>query len=147
MTRPIRVLVAKPGLDGQAFHLVNPDPQNTVGLINTFAAAAKAPQFAVPVDRSVTSLVPTGMLPYALRPKTLMGVALRNSGVHLALSQTIGRLGIPPEVLEHISFPSVYASRSTEKALAKVPPTASTTLAGSQVTWLRTTAPIVDDAN
>ena len=46
----------KPGLDGQAFHLVNPEPQNTVGLINTFAAAAKAPQFAVPVDRSVTNL-------------------------------------------------------------------------------------------
>ena len=33
-------------------------------------------------------------------------------------SQTIGRLGIPPEVLEHVSFPSIYASRSTEKALS-----------------------------
>jgi NAD(P)-dependent dehydrogenase (short-subunit alcohol dehydrogenase family) len=108
----------KPGLDGQAFHLVNPEPQNTVGLINTFAAAAKAPQFAVPVDRSVTSLVPTSLLPHPLRPKTLMSAALRNAGVHLALSQTIGRLGIPPEVLEHISFPSVYASRSTQKALS-----------------------------
>jgi short-subunit dehydrogenase len=36
----------------------------------------------------------------------------------MALNQTIGRLGVPPEVLEHASFPSVYASRSTEKALA-----------------------------
>ena len=67
----------KPDLDGQAFHLVNPEPQNTVGLINTFAAAAKAPQFAVPVDRSVTSLVPTDMLPHALRPTALLGAALR----------------------------------------------------------------------
>jgi short-subunit dehydrogenase/thioester reductase-like protein len=108
----------KPGLDGQAFHLVNPEPIRTVELVNTFAAAAKAPQFAVPLDRSVTSLLPTAFLPRALRPANLLGAALRTPPVHLALSQTIGRLGIPPEVLEHVSFPSVYASRSTEKALA-----------------------------
>jgi short-subunit dehydrogenase/thioester reductase-like protein len=108
----------KPGLDGQAFHLVNPEPISTVDLVNTFAAAAKAPRFAVPLDRSVTALLPTALLPQALRPANLVGAALRTPPVHLALSQTIGRLGIPPEVLEHVSFPSVYASRSTEKALA-----------------------------
>ncbi|MCW2849107.1 MAG: short-chain dehydrogenase [Marmoricola sp.] len=108
----------KPGLDGQAFHLVNPDPINTVGLVNTFASAAGAPQFAVPVDRSVTSLIPTGLLPRALRPANLLGAALKLPPVHLVLSQTIGRLGVPPEVLEHVSFPSVYASRSTQKALS-----------------------------
>ncbi len=111
-------LAHKPGLDGQAFHLVNPEPISTVGLINTFAAAARAPQFAVPVNRSVTGLLPTAYLPRALRPANLLGAALRTSPVHLALSQTIGRLGIPPEVLEHVSFPSVYASRSTERALS-----------------------------
>jgi short-subunit dehydrogenase/thioester reductase-like protein len=108
----------QPGLDGQAFHLVNPDPISTVDLINTFASAANAPQFAVPVNRSVTGLLPTGLLPRALRPANLVAAALRLPPVHLALNQTIGRLGIPPEVLEHVSFPSVYASRSTEKALA-----------------------------
>ncbi len=108
----------KPGLDGQAFHLVNPEPISTVDLVNTFASAANAPQFAVPVNRSVTSILPTAFLPRALRPANLLATALRSSPVHLALSQTIGRLGIPPEVLEHVSFPSVYASRSTEKALA-----------------------------
>jgi len=108
----------KPGLDGQAFHLVNPEPISTVDLVNTFAGAAKAPQFAVPLDRSVTSLLPTAFLPRALRPANLLGATLRTPPVHLALSQTIGRLGIPPEVLQHVSFPSVYASRSTEKALA-----------------------------
>ncbi len=111
-------LAHQPGLDGQAFHLVNPEPQSTVGLINTFAAAAKAPQFAVPIDRSVTSLLPTELLPHAVRPMTLLTRALRTAPVHAALSQTIGRLGIPPEVLEHVSFPTVYASRTTEKALS-----------------------------
>ncbi len=72
-----------------------------------------------PVDRSVTGLVPTGLLPRALRPATLLGAALRGRRRCTSRSsQTIGRLGIPPEVLEHVSFPSVYASRSTEKALA-----------------------------
>jgi NAD(P)-dependent dehydrogenase (short-subunit alcohol dehydrogenase family) len=33
-------------------------------------------------------------------------------------NQTLGRLGIPAEVLGHVSFPSVYATRNTERALA-----------------------------
>ena len=108
----------QPDLDGQAFHLVNPEPMNTVDLINTFAAAAKAPQFAVPVDRTVTAKLPTALLPRGLRPADLLGAALRTPPMHLALSQTVGRLGIPPEVLEHVSFPAAYASRTTQKALA-----------------------------
>ena len=58
----------QPDLDGQAFHLVNPEPQSTVDLVNTFAAAAKAPQFAVPVDRSVTGRLPTALLPRGAAP-------------------------------------------------------------------------------
>ena len=38
--------------------------------------------------------------------------------MQVALDQTIGRLGIPPAVLGHVSFPSIYASRVTEKALS-----------------------------
>jgi NAD(P)-dependent dehydrogenase (short-subunit alcohol dehydrogenase family) len=118
VARAMDHLAHQPDLDGQAFHLVNPEPLSTVGLINSFASAAKAPQFAVPVDRTVTSKLPTALLPPALRPAALIGAALRLAPVHVALNQTIGRVGVPPEVLEHASFPSVYASRSTEKALA-----------------------------
>ena len=108
----------QPGLDGQAFHLVNPDPQPTVEVVNTFAAAAKAPRFAVPLDRRVTGVLPTGMLPRALRPSGLISNVLRTPPLQLALRETIGRLGIPPEVLEHVSFPTTFASRRTERALA-----------------------------
>ena len=107
-----------PDRDGEAFHLVNPEPQNTVELVNTFAAAASAPTFAVPIDRNVTGILPTGLLPRALQPASLIGAVVRSSPARLALSQTIGRLGIPPEVLGHVSFPSTFASRRTEKALA-----------------------------
>jgi NAD(P)-dependent dehydrogenase (short-subunit alcohol dehydrogenase family) len=107
-----------PDRNGEAFHLVNPDPQSTVDLVNTFAAAAKAPQFAVPVDRGVINRLPTAFLPRQLRPGALLGAALRTPAAHLALNQTLGRFGIPAEVLDHVSFPAVYASSSTQKALA-----------------------------
>lgn len=107
-----------PDHDGEAFHLVNPEPQNVVELVNTFAAAAKAPQFALPIDRSVTNRLPTALLPRQLRPGALVSAVLRTAPAHLALDQTLGRLGVPPEVIDHVSFPSVYASSSTQKALA-----------------------------
>src|SRR4051794_9292546 len=107
-----------PDRNGEAFHLVNPEPQNTIDLVNTFAAAAKAPRFAVPVDRGMTNRLPTAFLPRQLRPGALLGAALRTAPAHLALNQTLGRLGIPAKVLEHVSFPAVYASSHTQKALA-----------------------------
>ena len=108
----------QPGLDGEAFHLVNPEPQPTVELVNTFAAAAKAPRFAVPLDRRVTGVLPKGLLPRALRPSGLISNALLSAPVQFALRETIGRLGIPPEVLGHVSFPTTYASHRTERTLA-----------------------------
>ncbi len=38
--------------------------------------------------------------------------------MQLLLEQTVGRLGVPPEVLSHSSFRPVFDSRRTEKALA-----------------------------
>ncbi|HET7388084.1 MAG TPA: SDR family oxidoreductase [Nocardioidaceae bacterium] len=108
----------QPGLDGQAFHLVNPDPQPTVDVVNTFAAAARAPRFAVPLDRRVTGLLPAALLPPALRPSGIVTRLLRSAPAQLALKETVGRLGIPPEVLGHVSFPTVFASRRTEQALS-----------------------------
>ncbi len=43
---------------------------------------------------------------------------LRLPPARVALRETIGRLGVPPEVLEHVAFPTVFASRRTERALA-----------------------------
>jgi len=118
VAKAMEFLAHVPGHDGEAFHLVNPEPQNTIEMLNLFAAAAGAPKFAVPVDRSITGKIPTSMLPAPLKPRNLMSIALRNPVSQVALDQTLGRLGIPAEVLEHASFPTVYATRRTEKALA-----------------------------
>ena len=104
-----------PGHDGEAFHLVNPEPQPVVETINAFCNAAGAPQFGTPIDRRVTGF---SLVPRALRPSTLIAGLVRSAPMQLALDQTIGRLGVPAEVLSHTSFSAVFDSRRTEKALA-----------------------------
>jgi NAD(P)-dependent dehydrogenase (short-subunit alcohol dehydrogenase family) len=117
VARAMDHLAHLPGRDGEAFHLVNPLPQRTVDVINTFAEAAKAPQLATPIDRNVTGVVPTGLLPRAVRPGHLLRSALRTAPGKVALRETVGRLGLPPEVVEHAGFPTTYGARITEEAL------------------------------
>ena len=107
-----------PGRDGEAFHLVNPEPQPTLDMINAFCQAAGAPTFGVPLDRAVTQGGPLALLPRRLRPSTVLTGLVRNPAVQLLLDQTVGRLGIPAEVLAHTGFTAVFDSRRTEKALA-----------------------------
>ena len=107
-----------PDRDGEAFHLVNPEPQSVVEMVNGFCAAAGAPQFATPVDRRVTNAGALAFVPRSMRPSTLVNGALRSGAVQAALGQTIGRLGVPAEVLSHTNFSAVFDSRRTEQALA-----------------------------
>jgi NAD(P)-dependent dehydrogenase (short-subunit alcohol dehydrogenase family) len=100
-------LAHQPGLDGQTFHLVNPEPQPTVDVVNAFASAAKAPRLSVPLDRRITGSLPARLLPRVLQ----LGPA------QLALRETLGRFGVPPEVLGHLSFASTFDSRRTRQAL------------------------------
>ena len=107
-----------PDRDGEAFHLVNPEPQPVVEMINAFCKAAGAPTFATPVDRRITAGGPLALLPRALRPSSLVNALVRSAAGQLVLDLTIGRLGIPAEVVAHTSFASVFDSRRTEKALS-----------------------------
>jgi thioester reductase-like protein/NADP-dependent 3-hydroxy acid dehydrogenase YdfG len=106
-------LASVEGLDGQTFHLVNPEPQSTVDAINTLASAAGAPRFAVPIDRTVTAA-----LPQALVPISLLTTALRSPPAQRVLAHTIGRLGIPPAVITDLAFTATFAAGHTERATA-----------------------------
>jgi thioester reductase-like protein len=94
-----------PGLDGRAFHLVSPEPQPTVGVLNAFARAAGAPR--------LHELLPAGTLPAALR---IPGVR----------SEVLPRLGIPPEAMDHVAFSAVFTADRAQAGLAgsgiSVPP-------------------------
>jgi NAD(P)-dependent dehydrogenase (short-subunit alcohol dehydrogenase family) len=107
-----------PGRDGEAFHLVNPQPQPVTDTINLFCAVAGAPRFATPIDRRVARIGPLGLIPRVLRPSSFLSALVRSAPLQVLLDQTIGRVGIPPEVLGHTSFPAVFDARRTDKALA-----------------------------
>ena len=82
-----------PDRDGEAFHLVNPEPQPVTEMINVFCAAAGAPRFATPVDRSLTTAGPLRLIPRAVRPLSLLNAAVR-SGAGQALQMDHGARGI-----------------------------------------------------
>ncbi|CAN5283038.1 SDR family oxidoreductase [soil metagenome] len=105
-----------PGHDGEAFHLVNPDPQSTVEMVNSFCKAAGAPQFATPIDRTIARA--TAFVPKRLRPGAVVNTLVKNKAVQVVLDQTLGRVGIPAEVLAHTGFTAVFDSARTEQALA-----------------------------
>ena len=108
-------LIHRPDLDRRAFHLVAPEPQSLLDVVNAFARAAGSPEVALPIDRRVVG--PT------LR---LLGLAGRVPGMTMARDVLLDRLAVPPEVVPHMTFPSVFDAAQTRKALAgtgiKVPP-------------------------
>ncbi len=106
-----------PDRDGEAFHLVNPEPQPVVDMINMFCSAAGAPQFATPIDRRVTSAGPLSLVPRRLRPLSITTAIVKSRPAQLLLDQTVGRFGVPAEVLAHTNFTAEFDSRATEKAL------------------------------
>ena len=105
------------GHDGETFHLVDPQPQPVVEILNAFCVAAGAPRFATPVDRGTAPAL-LGVVPAPLKPLRLAGTLIRTAPVQAVLDLTTGRLGIPPAVLAHASFRPVFDSRRTERALA-----------------------------
>ncbi|HET6565063.1 MAG TPA: SDR family oxidoreductase [Xanthomonadales bacterium] len=97
----------KAGEDGKCFHLTDPKPLRIGEVLNLFADAAHAPQMTMRIDARLFSFIPSVvkqgimMLPPARR--------IRN--------QVLKDLGIPPQVMEFINYPTKFDSRETERAL------------------------------
>ncbi len=106
-----------PGHDGQAFFLTNPEPQGAIEMINLFCKAARAPKFAIPLDRRVSDSRAIQALPANLRPASLFAAAVHSKPATMIFDQTIGRLGIPSEVLGHVNFTAVFDSSKAQALL------------------------------
>ncbi|AIG73802.1 short-chain dehydrogenase [Amycolatopsis sp. MJM2582] len=102
----LNALVTTKGLDGRAFHLVNPEPQPVVSVYNAFAKAAGAPTISVQLNERVSK----GIV-------NLVKLSEHIPGFTIARDAVMERLGIPPVLLETMAFPSVFSSASTRKAL------------------------------
>ncbi len=107
------------GLDGQAFHVVDPKGMRSGDVLNTFANSAHAPHAVMRLDKKLTDVLPKGVLSYALKIPALSGV--RRS--------FLSDLGIPEEIVDYIALTARFDARDTKRALAgsgiELPPLAS----------------------
>ncbi len=105
-----------PGLDGQAFHLTDPNPHSAGEMLNLFAKAADAPQAALRLDSGVTEPM-TGLLRTGLR---FFPPAKR------VMKMGLGELGIPSGMLAYLNYPTEFDSSNAQAALEgtgiEVPP-------------------------
>ena len=94
------------GLDGRAFHLVNPRPQPVHRVFNAFAAAAGAPRIVPTVGKRGVDVA-----------AGLAGLVARIPGVELGRDVALDQVGIPLEVLPHVAFAGTFDDSSTNAAL------------------------------
>jgi thioester reductase-like protein len=97
----------QPGLDGRAFHLVNPKMQKAGDVMNTFARAGHAPQMVMRVDKKMTDMLPKGVLSYAMKLPALKDI--RRS--------LLADLGVPESVVDYIGLTATFDARDTKRAL------------------------------
>src|SRR5918994_1848082 len=96
------------GLDGQAFHEIDPKPPRSGDVMNTFANAAHAPRAVMRVDKRMTDMLPKGVLSYALKIPALQGIK----------RGFLADLGIPEEALQNAELRTRFDARATQRALA-----------------------------
>jgi Short-chain dehydrogenases of various substrate specificities len=104
------------GLDGQAFHLTDPNPKTAGEAINLFAKAADAPQMAVRLESDVVDPA-----------TTLIGTGLKLFPPAKRVAEAVLRdFGIPPSILTYVNYPTSFDSSNAQAALEgsgiEVPP-------------------------
>ncbi|HEV3124774.1 MAG TPA: SDR family oxidoreductase [Candidatus Dormibacteraeota bacterium] len=96
-----------PGRDGEAFHLVDPDPLSLGDTLNTFCRAAHAPEFALRFDRRMAKLIPGNTL----------NVVAEVPAVKRVVKQILDRFGIPETALKYMDYPCSFDAANATEAL------------------------------
>jgi NAD(P)-dependent dehydrogenase (short-subunit alcohol dehydrogenase family) len=95
------------GLDGQAFHLTDPNPLSAGQVINAFAKAAHAPEAVMRIDSRMFDFI----------PKQVRGGLTMLPPVKRITDQVLADLGIPRSVLVYINYPTDFDSTKAQEAL------------------------------
>lgn len=97
----------KGGLDRQCFHLTDPQPKRIGQVLNLFAEAAHAPQMTMRVDARLFNYIPA-----------VVKQGLRMLPPFKRISNQVMRdLGLPPDILGYINYPTKFDCRETQKVL------------------------------
>jgi thioester reductase-like protein len=112
-------LAHQPGLDGQTFHLTDPEPPTAGELIKILTRAAGAPSPASNVDARALDGLPAKLTATVAR----LPVAKQVTDLLLA------EVGVPREMFAYLTYPTHFDSAKTQRALAgsgiSVPPLAT----------------------
>ncbi len=116
VARAMDHIAHKPKLDGQCFHLTDPNPKRIGAIMNLFAEAAHAPLMSMRVDARLFSFIPAPVKQgFAMLPP-----------VRRIINQVLADLGIPKDMIGMFNYPTKFDTRETERALKgtdiKVPP-------------------------
>ena len=97
----------KAKLDGQCFHLTDPKPKRIGEVLNLFARAAHAPQMTMRIDARVFNYIPA----------TITAGLRMLPPVRRITRHVMKDLGLPPDMMKFVNYPTKFDNRETEKAL------------------------------
>ena len=97
----------KKGLDGQCFHLTDPEPMRVGEVLNMFSKAAHAPQMTMRLNAKMFSFIPSFVL------DSVMSLA----PVRRIQKQVLSDLGIPKDMFTFINYPTRFDNREAAKQL------------------------------
>jgi NAD(P)-dependent dehydrogenase (short-subunit alcohol dehydrogenase family) len=96
-------LMHKPGLDGRAFHLVDPYPPSIGEALSVFAEAAGAPSFKI---RTASPLVQSS-------PRLLLKASELTPGTKLLGDELLKRVGLPRQMVAYLDNPTRFDCAET----------------------------------
>ena len=97
----------KAKLDGRCFHLTDPKPKRIGEVLNLFARAAHAPQMTMRIDARIFNYLPS----------SLMAGLRMLPPVRRISRQVMKDLGLPPDMMKFVNYPTKFDNRETAKAL------------------------------
>jgi NAD(P)-dependent dehydrogenase (short-subunit alcohol dehydrogenase family) len=115
----------QPGLDGQTFHLTDPEPLTVGGLIKVLTKAAHAPAPVVNLDARALDGLPARLA------STLTNLPGARQLTDLALAE----LGIPREMFAYLTYPTHFDSTKTQQVLAGSGITVAPLASYAQTLW------------
>jgi NAD(P)-dependent dehydrogenase (short-subunit alcohol dehydrogenase family) len=96
-----------PDLDGECFHLTDPEHYSMGDVVNIFANAGHTPQFSMRLDSRMFAFIPSFVR------ETLANLPPVKRIVRTMLND----MGLPEDVLMFVDYPTRYDNRHTERAL------------------------------
>jgi len=103
VTDALDFLSHKTGLNGRCFHLTDADPYRAGEVLNIFARAAHAPQFAMRIDYRMFGII----------PKTVRDGITGLPPIRRIIDTILADWGVPREILQFIDYPTRFDCRDT----------------------------------